>query len=292
MTAEGVRSNAAVAGTAGPDPHLRRRAGRDLLLLDLGRPHREHPVLVRRRAQQAVARGRARPLRLPLALPPLARLVHHGASSRGRSAPAAASAGSRCSSAAPRRGSCRAQVIGSRGTTTISGPTIRARLGLRDTWMRFTRVSTSARAAATAQAAAWTSPRIALWTLRPAPASVDGSFDPRADARHRLVLERRIDGRWKRAGTIRTAAHGRYRTAVQATRRLPGPGRRGGRAAGQGALRLSAARRCRAGRPGDADRRGHRPVERRGQQARERPPRPPAARCSPSPANQEPRPAL
>ena len=108
----------------------------------------------------------------------------------------------------------RAQVIGSRGTTTISGPTIRARLGLRDTWMRFTRVSTSAHSAAKAQAAAWTSPRIALWTLAASPRASTGSFDP-APRSHRLILERRIDGRWKRAGAIRTAAHGRYRKAVR-----------------------------------------------------------------------------
>ncbi len=108
----------------------------------------------------------------------------------------------------------KAQVIGSRGTTTISGPTIRARLALRDTWMRFTRVSTSARSAAKAQAAAWRSPRIALWTLNRISPSVSGSFDP-APRSHRLILERRIDGRWKRAGTIRTAAHGRYHKAVR-----------------------------------------------------------------------------
>ena len=107
----------------------------------------------------------------------------------------------------------KAQVIGSRGTTTISGPTIRARLELRDTWMRFTRISTSARSAARAQAAAWSSPRISLWSLSHATASVSGSFDP-APRSHRLVLERRRQGRWTRAGVVRTAADGGYRKPI------------------------------------------------------------------------------
>ena len=42
--------------------HLRRRAGGDLLLLDLRRPHRERRVLVRRLAVEAVARGSAGPV--------------------------------------------------------------------------------------------------------------------------------------------------------------------------------------------------------------------------------------
>ena len=50
VTGESVRSDAAVTRHRGPHPHLRRRAGRDLLLLHLGRPHRERRVLVHRRA--------------------------------------------------------------------------------------------------------------------------------------------------------------------------------------------------------------------------------------------------
>ena len=62
VTGESVRSDAAVSDTAGPHRDLRRRAGRDLLLLHLRRPHRERRVLVRRLALEAVARGSAGPV--------------------------------------------------------------------------------------------------------------------------------------------------------------------------------------------------------------------------------------
>ncbi|HEU0024122.1 MAG TPA: SpoIID/LytB domain-containing protein [Thermoleophilaceae bacterium] len=100
----------------------------------------------------------------------------------------------------------RARVIGSRGSTTLTGPTIRTRLGLRDTWMRFTRVSTSARASASARPAAW--------GVRLEPKSLVGSFQPAPRGR-RLALERRENGRWRRVGTVRTWAGGHYRAAVQ-----------------------------------------------------------------------------
>jgi stage II sporulation protein D len=99
----------------------------------------------------------------------------------------------------------RARVIGTRGSTTISGPDIRERLGLRDTWMRFIRVSTSARAGRTAFPATWGS--------RPLPARLMGSFDP-APRSHRLILERRSGGTWHAVGRVRTAASGRYVAAV------------------------------------------------------------------------------
>ena len=99
----------------------------------------------------------------------------------------------------------RARVVGSRGTTTITGPTIRARLGLRDTWARFTRVSTSARAAHGSPVG-----RAAVASFPPAPASIHGSLDP-APKSGLLVLERRVAGRWKKIRRIRMGAHGRYR---------------------------------------------------------------------------------
>jgi stage II sporulation protein D len=99
----------------------------------------------------------------------------------------------------------RAQVVGSRGTTTVSGPTIRSALGLRDTWARFTRVSTAARAAHGAPVG-----RAAVASIPPAPASIHGSLDP-APKGGRLAIERRVDGRWLEVRTIRMGAHGRYR---------------------------------------------------------------------------------
>ena len=91
VAGESVRSNAAVDQTGGPDPHLQRPAGGDLLLLHLGRAHRERRVLVRRLAVEAVARRRARPVRLPLALPPLAAVLLARPRSTRRSARPAAS---------------------------------------------------------------------------------------------------------------------------------------------------------------------------------------------------------
>jgi stage II sporulation protein D len=99
----------------------------------------------------------------------------------------------------------RARVIGTRGSTAISGPDIRARLGLRDTWMRFIRVSTSARAGRTAFPATWGS--------RPLAARLMGTFDPAPRSR-RLIVERRRDGTWHRVGRVRTSAAGRYVASV------------------------------------------------------------------------------
>jgi stage II sporulation protein D len=101
----------------------------------------------------------------------------------------------------------RARVIGTRGSTTISGPEIRERLGLRDTWMRFIKVSTSARAGRTAAPATWGS--------RLVQARLVGSFVP-APRSHRLILERRSGGAWHAVGRVQTAASGRYVAAVNA----------------------------------------------------------------------------
>ena len=100
----------------------------------------------------------------------------------------------------------RARVYGSRGTRRISGPTIRARLGLYDSWAYFTRVSTSQARPNSAVAA--------LLGLRlPRPLAVSGVFEPAPHSR-RLTLERRAGGRWKRVRRIHTDRHGRYRAGV------------------------------------------------------------------------------
>ncbi|MGH2761239.1 MAG: SpoIID/LytB domain-containing protein, partial [Thermoleophilaceae bacterium] len=49
----------------------------------------------------------------------------------------------------------RARVVGTRGSRTLTGPQIRARLGLRDTWFTFVRVSSSVRRARSARPASW-----------------------------------------------------------------------------------------------------------------------------------------
>src|SRR5918999_445523 len=73
-----------------------------------------------------------------------------------------------------------ARVVGTSGSTTLTGPQIRARLRLRDTWFTFVRVSSAARHARSARPASW-GPRL----LEPALA---GSWTPSPS--RRLVVER------------------------------------------------------------------------------------------------------
>jgi stage II sporulation protein D len=100
----------------------------------------------------------------------------------------------------------RARVIGSRGSTTITGPTVRARLGLRDTWFSHVRVSSSSRA-----------PRLARRAgsgRTPSGHALSGEFWP-APRRRMLDVERRgPNGRWLDVGTARTTAGGRYHFEV------------------------------------------------------------------------------
>ena len=100
----------------------------------------------------------------------------------------------------------RARVYGSGGTRTISGPTIRARLGLYDTWAYFTKVSSSG-----AQRSAW---RPTAYGTRFGPQVLQGVFDP-APRRRRLAVERREGRRWKRVAVITTTRRGRYRAKLE-----------------------------------------------------------------------------
>jgi stage II sporulation protein D len=99
----------------------------------------------------------------------------------------------------------KARVIGSKGSVTLSGPTIRSRLGLRDSWFTFVRISSSARYARSA--------RPASWGTRLAADALAGEFSPAP--RHRvLALERRADGRWVLVRRVHTMASGRYRVSI------------------------------------------------------------------------------
>jgi stage II sporulation protein D len=107
-----------------------------------------------------------------------------------------------------------ARVVGSRGSTTVSGSELRARLGLFDTWAYFKTVTTDPSGGAVA-----TSARFAL----------RGTVFPAA-AGSALRVQALRGGRWTAAGTVRVGAGGRYRwtTAAAGTYRVvagraPGP---------------------------------------------------------------------
>jgi stage II sporulation protein D len=99
----------------------------------------------------------------------------------------------------------KARVIGSKGSITLSGPTIRSRLGLRDSWFTFERISTSARYARSA--------RPASWGERLSADALVGEFSPAPRSRV-LVLERRAGGRWAFVRRMRTTAAGGYRVSI------------------------------------------------------------------------------
>jgi stage II sporulation protein D len=99
----------------------------------------------------------------------------------------------------------RARVIGTSGSTVLTGPQIRARLGLRDTWFKFVRASTSVSRARSARPASW-GPRL----VSPALA---GSWTP-VPKRRVLILERRGGRGWKRIAKVRTTKAGRYRMDI------------------------------------------------------------------------------
>jgi stage II sporulation protein D len=100
----------------------------------------------------------------------------------------------------------RARVYGTGGTSLISGPTLRARLGLRDTWASFTRISSSARRSRSA--------RPSSWGATPTARLLVGSFDP-APRKRALRLERLTDGRWRTILILHTARDGHYRAALE-----------------------------------------------------------------------------
>jgi hypothetical protein len=110
-------------------------------------------------------------------------------------------------------------VVGSAGSTVLSGPAIRARLRLRDSWFTFVRVSTNVQPARSARPLSW-GPVFTEPVL-------EGEFTPAP--RRRLVVERRSDDRWRKVTRLRTADSGRYRLDVE----RPGVYRvRAGRVAG------------------------------------------------------------
>ena len=98
----------------------------------------------------------------------------------------------------------RARVYGTRGSRTLNGAQIRARLGLYDTWAYFTRVSTSQAAAV----------HFARTRRGYRPRRLEGTFVPAPRGR-RLAVDLRVGNRWKRVGTARTSRRGSYRVGLR-----------------------------------------------------------------------------
>jgi stage II sporulation protein D len=106
----------------------------------------------------------------------------------------------------------RARVVGTRGSTLVTGPQVRTRLGLRDTWFYVRRVRTRASAAAVQARTSSGARRLA---------EISGSITGAGDT---VMLQRRDAGKWRtvmpipavrEAGGLRYSIHvgrrGRYR---------------------------------------------------------------------------------
>jgi stage II sporulation protein D len=111
----------------------------------------------------------------------------------------------------------RARVVGSRGTTTITGPAIRARLGLRDHWLTIVSVSSSAGRPASLRPTTLRGARAdreLVGKFWPGPRrAVVGRFWPVPRERS-LTVERKTGGGWRRVASVRTDRRGRYRAHV------------------------------------------------------------------------------
>jgi stage II sporulation protein D len=100
----------------------------------------------------------------------------------------------------------RARVVGTAGSRTVTGPQVRSALGLRDTWFTHYRIRSSASRARSA--------RPASWGPRPPARALSGQFQP-APRTRKLLVERRVSGRWQRSARVRTTRAGRYRIALE-----------------------------------------------------------------------------
>jgi stage II sporulation protein D len=124
-----------------------------------------------------------------------------------------------------------ADIVGTGGRTRIDGATIRARLGLYDTWARFTSIRTGSAPPPDEPAGPPTPPPTPAPEGNPetggitpgavkagvrAVAGLSGSVLP-AKAGATVTVQRREAGRWVRIGTARVGKGGRYHAGVSAT---------------------------------------------------------------------------
>ena len=108
-----------------------------------------------------------------------------------------------------------ADVLGSKGTTPVSGATLRARFGLYDTWAYFTSIAAAPAPPPDSGPSTGGAEPTAHAARRPAFGSLKGAVHP-ARPGSPVVVERRVRGRWASAGWTRTGAAGRYLAPVPA----------------------------------------------------------------------------
>ena len=96
-------------------------------------------------------------------------------------------------------------MIGSAGSRTVTGPQVRAALGLRDTWFTHYRVASSASRTRSA--------RPANWGPRPPRRTLAGQFQPTPRKRV-LSIERREADRFRVVLRTHTSRFGRYRVGL------------------------------------------------------------------------------
>jgi stage II sporulation protein D len=93
----------------------------------------------------------------------------------------------------------------------VTGADLRARLGLYDTWARFTRVDTDAENASTGESPAAVAQALVGTRTR----RVHGRISP-APRPRRVTVELRDGRRWRAVGTARTSRRGAYSVEVDA----------------------------------------------------------------------------
>jgi stage II sporulation protein D len=106
-----------------------------------------------------------------------------------------------------------ADVVGSGGRVRVNGPTLRAKLGLYDTWAFFTSIKTGK--APAPLPAATPDPDEPVVARVPDVAGLSGSVMP-AHKDAIVRIEQRFHGRWVPAGETRTDRRGRYHVGVSA----------------------------------------------------------------------------
>jgi stage II sporulation protein D len=104
-----------------------------------------------------------------------------------------------------------AEIVGSRGTTPVDGATLRARLGLYDTWAYFTTIKT--RKAPADRSGGAIGPRSFSFVHRRPAGALTGTVI--GAGRRTLKVQVRRDGRWQPAGQTRLGRGGTYRWTAE-----------------------------------------------------------------------------